>query len=169
MIVQITANNNIIGGVEVYENNENGKITIQDKTEALSVNEQLGNLEPINTILNSNENVLDIDISDDLIIFQKKEFEALMGCKSSWVEFEADRSDFDLGISDDWKYAYKIIAPLKIYNILNKQEYEVLKEKINNFFKYDGNNWNREEEYQYDGLDFFLTTLHPLLDKCLHY
>lgn len=169
MIVQITANNNIIGGVEVYENNENGKITIQDKTEALSVNEQLGNLEPINTILNSNENVLDIDISDDLIIFQKKEFEALMGCKSSWVEFEAHRSDFDLGISDDWKYAYNIIAPLKIYNILNKQEYEVLKEKINNFFKYDGNDWNREEEYQYDKLDFFLTTLHPLLNKCLHY
>lgn len=110
-----------------------------------------------------------IDIYEDSIILKDKEFKGLMSCKSAWVEFEAHRADFNLGISDDWQYAYNIIAPLKIYNIVDNSQYELLKEEIDDFFKYDGCNWNREEEYQYDKLDYFLSTLHPLLDKCLHY
>lgn len=110
-----------------------------------------------------------IDIYEDSIVLKDKEFKALMSCKSTWVEFETDRANFNLGISDDWQYVHNIIAPLKIYKIVNDSQYEVLKEEIDNFFKYDGCNWNREEEYQYDRLDYFLSTLHPLLDKCLHY
>lgn len=53
--------------------------------------------------------------------------------------------------------------------IVDNREYEILKGKINDFFKYDGCNWNSEEEYRYDELDYFLSTLHPLLDKCLNY
>ena len=109
-----------------------------------------------------------MDIYEDSIILKDKEFKGLMSCKSAWVEFEAHRVDFNLGISDDWQYAYNIIAPLKIYKIVDNREYEILKGKIDDFFKYDGCSWNIEE-YQYDELDYFLSTLHPLLDKCIHY
>ena len=52
-----------------------------------------------------------IDIYEDSIILKDKEFKGLMSCKSAWVEFEAHRADFHLGISDDWQYAYNIITP----------------------------------------------------------
>ena len=42
-----------------------------------------------------------IDIYEDSIILKDKEFKGLMSCKSAWVEFEAHRADFHLGISDD--------------------------------------------------------------------
>ena len=109
-----------------------------------------------------------MDIYEDSIILKDKEFKGLMSCKSAWVEFETDRANFMLGTSDDWQYSYNIIAPLKIYKIIDDNQYEILKEQIDVFFKYDGCSWNREE-YQYDELDYFLSTLHPLLDKCLHY
>lgn len=110
-----------------------------------------------------------IDIHEDSIVLKDKEFKGLMSCKSAWVEFETDRANFNLSISDDWQYAYNIIEPLKIYNIVDNSQYELLKEEIDDFFKYDGCNWNREEEYRYDTLDYFLSSLHPLLDKCLNY
>lgn len=110
-----------------------------------------------------------IDIHEDSIILKDKEFKGLMSCKSAWVEFETDRANFNLSISDDWQYTYNIIESLKIYNIVDNNQYELLKEEIDDFFKYDGCNWNREEEYRYDTLDYFLSSLHPLLDKCLNY
>lgn len=110
-----------------------------------------------------------INVYEDSIILKDKEFKALMSCKSAWVEFETDRANFNLGISDDWQYAYNIIAPLKIYKIVDDSQYEVLKEEIDVFFKYDGCNWNKEEDYDYNTLDYFLSELHPLLDKCLNY
>lgn len=118
--------------------------------------------------ITTNQNVT-MDIYEDSIILKDKEFKGLMSCKSAWVEFETDRANFMLGTSDDWQYSYNIIAPLKIYKIIDDNQYEILKEQIDVFFKYDGCNWNKEEDYDYDTLDYFLSELHPLLDKCLNY
>ena len=164
MIVQISANNKVIGAVELYENNENGEITVMNKTMTLSVRE-LDNNQEINTILSSNNDVLDIDLDDDGFFFTSEEFNALMGCKSCWVEFETDRKQFELGTHDDWQATLRIVAPLKIYHIVNDEEYNDILKQINSFFKFIDGNFE-DSEYTYEEVDVFIRKLHPLLGEC---
>lgn len=164
MIVQISANNKVIGAVEIYENNTNGEITVMNKTTTLSVSE-LDNSQEINTILNSNDDVLDIDLDDDGVFFTPEEFNALMGCKSCWVEFETDRKQYELGVHDDWQAVLRIIAPLKIYHILNDEEYNDTLHQANDFFKFVNGDF-QDPEYTYEELDEFIRKLHPILGKC---
>lgn len=165
MIVQISANNKVIGAVELYENNENGEITVMNKTMTLSVSE-LDNNQEINTILNSNDDVLDIDLDDDGVFFTPEEFNAIMSCKSAWVEFETNRNQFELGSHDDWQAALKIIAPLKIHHVVNEEEYDDLLKQVNSYFKLTDGYVFEDLEYTYKELDEFIRELHPLLNKC---
>lgn len=160
MIVQISANNKVIGAVELYENDVNGEIIVMDKTRSLSVSE-LDNNQEINTTLNSNDNVLDIDLDDDGIFLTPKEFTAIMSCKSSWVEFETNRNQFELGTHDDWRATLQIISPLKIYDIIDEKEYINIKNQVDKFFEFE-----ETPEYTYEEVDEFLRKLHPLLGKC---
>jgi hypothetical protein len=164
MIVQISANNKMIGAIELYENNENGEITVMNKTETLSIGE-LDNMQVVNGLLHSNDNVIDINLDDDGVFFTPEEFKALMSCKSCWVEFETNRNEYELGVHDDWQAALRIIAPLKVYDIVNDKEYNDMLHQVNDFFKFVNGDF-QDTEYTYEELDKFLWNLHPLLYKC---
>lgn len=111
------------------------------------------------------DDVIDIDI--DNIMPQKQideETKLLMKLKNSFnEEFDWTSQALDEYIGYCSTFGGDYVS--YIAEAINKC-FDAL---INDFFKYDGCNWNSEEEYRYDELDYFLSTLHPLLDKCLNY
>ena len=162
MIIDIHGMYSRIGAVEVYENADNGELTIKDIVGDIYA-ESVGFANEINTKLQSNDDVLEIQ-AVNVLLLTTRELTIVKSIAWAWATFETLRTENHLGADDDYKYIVEILEIPKVYKFISQEEFIAYTKAVQGFLQWDGNFYNNDE-YTYEELDDFIEQLNPIYKK----
>lgn len=125
------------------------------------------NVNEIITDLKEEENnryteIININVAN---IMTSKRLQMIKSLVAAWTVFETLRREYELGCSDDDKYALKIISVPRIYGFISIKEHQSYVKALGNFLGYDEHNdCYNNNNYTYKELDKFIRNLNEIYD-----
>lgn len=106
--------------------------------------------------------VININVKNIITSKRLKMIKSLVG---AWTKFETLRTEYELGSSDDDKYALEIINIPRIYGFISIAEHQSYVQRLGNFLGYDEHNdCYNNSNYTYKELDNFIKNLNDIYD-----